>query len=336
MRIATRAGQSYRLPNALSEFQEDLYIHLIDWKRHHVTTDAGQARGVTYDAILPESVSDTYPMIYEPVRAALADHLKAFPFRLHKYFHHAVSSQAANINLFLPILRHPQAASILRCLKPELARIAVDHLDHGYRIEFWDEGHGVLGDKTEMSGTDSDLGIAYYDDDGALCLWLIEHKLTEPEFTTCGGFTSPGRKERHDCSKSFADIVASPFTCYYHDVRRFNYWDITARNREFFSQADSSSGCPFSGGLNQLWRNQLLALAVAGDVNQPFQKATFSVVRHPRNRALDGSIAAFRNLIGNSDQFSTFTSLDFVEAASAHADAGLRAWIQWYRDLYDV
>jgi hypothetical protein len=50
----------------------------------------------------------------------------------------------------------------------------------------------VLNDHTNVSGTDADIAIAYYDNLGNLNLWMIEHKLTEVEFTTCGGFKSRG------------------------------------------------------------------------------------------------------------------------------------------------
>jgi hypothetical protein len=186
------------------------------------------ARGTAYDAILPTDVADQLPMIYPAIRQPLEEHLKRFPFRIHKYFNHVASSQAANINLFLPILSHPAGAAILHEIKPDIARLATERLDHGYRVEFWDEPYGRLRDKTKVSGTDADLAIAYYDTKGELCLWLIEHKLTEAEFTTCGGFKSKGRKPRHDCRKSFADLVRQPSACYYHDVKHFAYWTITA------------------------------------------------------------------------------------------------------------
>lgn len=51
-------------------------------------------------------------------------------------------------------------------------------------------------DHNPVSGTDADIAVAYRDYDDDLCLWLIEHKLTEKEFTSCGGFRSRGKTER--------------------------------------------------------------------------------------------------------------------------------------------
>lgn len=336
MRIYNIDGQEYWLPNQLNDFQFEMYVHLINWKWEHITRDRGRDRGFEYDAILPEPYAGELRVLYPGVVAATLDHHRRFPFRLHKYFNHMASSQAANINLFLPILTHAQADAILGELNPHFARLATEHLDHGWRIEFWDEPFGTLSDKSATSGTDADMAIAYYNHDGDLCLWLIEHKLTEAEFTTCGGFASKGRQERHDCTRSFSEILKAKNTCYYHDVRKFNYWNITEANCDFFVNHVKHAECPFQGGLNQLWRNQLLALAVEQDDRQPYKHAHFSVIKHPRNAHLDASLKSFKDLIGNNPRFSVLTSVDMLRAAQFHADTALDQWIQWYRELYDL
>lgn len=152
MKTIIQNSQTYRLPGALNAFQQSLYLHLINWKWAHITREPGWARDNLYDAILPEEYAGKYPMLYPAIRPALESHLQKFPFRIHKYFNHMASSQAANLNLFLPVLHSPQAAAILATIKPDIARIATDHLDKGYRIEFWDEPFGNLGDKTDVSG----------------------------------------------------------------------------------------------------------------------------------------------------------------------------------------
>ena len=336
MKVFTIDGRDYRLSGNLNPFQRDLYIHLINWKWAHVTREHGTARGGYYDAILPDEYADQFPMLYPEIIPLLQEHLQKFPFRIHTYFNHIASSQAANLNLFLFILRHPQANAIFAKLKPDFARLAVNELDHGYRIEFWDEPFGNLGDKSAMAGTDTDIAIAYYNHQDELCLWLIEHKLTESEFTTCGGFKSPGRRDKHDCSKSFSEILADKHTCYYHDVRRFNYWKLTETNQAFFPNHTHHSHCPFQGGMNQLWRNQLLGLGIEQDERQPYQHVTFSVVRHPRNIYLDQSLNDYQELIANNPKFSVFTSADVIIATSELHDPELDQWIAWYRELYNL
>lgn len=334
MKIFSVNGKEYRLSGGLNPFQQEMQVHLIDWKWEHITHEPGMARGNMYDAILPEKFADQLPILYPNIVPMLREHLKIHPFRIHIFFNHMASSQAANINLFLPILQHPNASAIFSKLKPDFSALAPAQLDHGYRIEFWDEPFGNLNDKTPVSGTDSDIAIAYYNHQGELCLWLIEHKLTESEFTTCGGFRSKGRQPKHDCSKTFPSILADKHACYYHDACGFNYWKITEANRGFFPNHASHMQCPFQGGMNQLWRNQLLALSIEQDERQPYQHVTFSVVRHPRNQHLAETLTAYQTLIADNPKFSVFTSSDVIAAASSMGDDQLEQWVSWYKNLY--
>ena len=339
-------GQTYRIPGKLTPFQQAQYLRLIGWKWRHITTEPGRALGLEYDAILPESYQDGKrpPHLYPGIVEKLACHRQRNRFRLHQHFFHMASSQAAAINLFLPLLVHPQADAVFRCVRPDFASLATDCLDGGFCIEFWGEvgqpetaspgNSGPLADKSAMAGTDADIAIAYRNHDGELCLWLIEHKLTEKGFTECGGFKSRGRQARHDCTRSFANLVDDPAACYYHDVRKFRYWEITRHNKVFFAQTDSDAECPFQGGMNQLWRNQLLGLAIEQDPSQPFRRAIFSVVKHPENSALDATLNRYRALVGDTPKFSVFGSNQFVEAAEALGDAELQTWAAWYRVLY--
>jgi hypothetical protein len=87
--------------------------------------------------------------------------------------------------------------------------------------------------------------------------------------------------------------------------------------------------------MNQLWRNQLLGLAIEQDAAQPYEQVTFFVVRHPRNDALDKTLGAYRNLIGANPKFTTFTSAQVI-AAATKAGSDLKPWIEWYQELYDI
>jgi hypothetical protein len=347
MNVEKINGKDYRLPGGLNEFQLQMYVHLIDWKRAQITTEPGnyKYRGepISYDAILPEAMIDELRVIYPPVVDDLRRHQRENRFRLHTHFNHMASSQAANVNLFLPVLHHPMASKVLVSVKPDFAELATDQLDHGYCLEYWggnfggDESDtGLLGDKSALGGTDSDIAIAYRNFSGELCLWLIEHKLTESEFTPCGGFKSKDRKNHPscDCTRSVSEILKDKNACFHHLVRERNYWNITERNVEFFVNHGKHPNCPFKGGMNQLWRNQLLALAMEQDEQQPYKHASFSVVRHPTNRHLDDSLNAFKDLVGHNPKFSVFTSEDMLRAVEEHQDGVLNQWALWYRTLY--
>lgn len=341
MKVFTIDGKDYRLPGSLNAFQQEMYVHLINWKWNHITKEPGhyqyKGESIPYDAILPKAMVNDLCVVFQPLRNELQQHKKKFPFRQHIHFNHMASSQAANVNLFLPVLLHSNVDEILGAIKPDFKRLTKDRLYKGFCIEFWDTWNdplGNLGDKTAWSGTDSDIAVAYENYHGENCLWLIEHKLTEAEFTTCGGFKSKNRQGKHDCTKSFAEILKDKNSCYYHDVRKFHYWDITAVNQGFFTTGDQHNTCPFKGGMNQLWRNQLLCLSIEQDPRQLYKHVFFSVVKHSGNTSLDNTIAAYKNLIGNNAKFSVFTSADVIAAAEQSADEKLRQWITMYKEVY--
>ncbi|MBN8279116.1 MAG: hypothetical protein J0M16_00725 [Gammaproteobacteria bacterium] len=346
MKVEKINGKEYLLPGSLSDFQRDLYIHLINWKWAHITEEAGvseyRGRPIPYDAILPLRMADELPVVYPQIRECLLSHRRKNPFRLHSYFNHMASSQMANVNLFLPILHHPAASEILRRIKPDFGSLATDQLDQGYCLEFWGGNFGAdsadrgpLGDKSGAHGTDSDLAIAYRNDHGELCIWLVEHKLTEREFTPCSGPKSKDRdSERHHCSSSFAEIVGNKSACFHHDYKKRKYWDITEANQHLFVGYPGHAQCPFQGGMNQLWRNLLLTLALEQREGTPYAHASFSVVKHPDNPHLDDTLGAFHRMLGGNPKFSDFTSRDVLRAAEAVAGGGLRDWVSWYRHLY--
>ncbi len=336
MRIHTFNGEQYCVPNELTDFQLEMYVHLIDWKRENLTKEAAEYRGQLYDALLPVPIARQGYPLYPPIVDRFREHQRAFLFKYHRFFGHMASSQAACANLFLPILKDPDsAATILSSAKPDLHRIATECLDYGFRIEFWDDPYGMLNDHNQAAGTDSDIAIAYYTGDGELCLWLIEHKLTEKEFTPCGGFRSKGRKCAHKC-ESVEEIVANPDLCYCHSIRGHRHWDITLRHPDEFpvDRLLSSVDCPFKGGMNQLWRNYLLALAVEGSEKWLYKRVYFSVVYHPNNPALGPSMSSFEELLGNRSRFSRIPSSILTNAAKVIDDSYTRAWLSWYEGLY--
>lgn len=345
MKVETINNVEYKLPSTLNKFQKEMYVHLINYKWNTLKIkDVGfnkyKGEYIEYDAILPENVRDTLPIIYPNILNDLKKHNDLFYFKLHRHFNHMASSQAANVNLFLPVLLSPKANDILHKIKPDF-KLAVKELYKGFRIEYWDgnsnKEEGLLKDHNARSGTDSDIAIAYYNHDNELCLWLIEHKLTEREFTVCGGSKSPKRdKTKHVCDKSFHEIVDKKNYCYYHDVRENNYWNITDKNKSFFVNYKDFPSCPFKKGMNQLWRNQLLGFAVEEDDKNDFKHVCFSVVHHPDNHYLDKSINDYKNLIDNKSKFSSFTSKDVIDAASVVDDKDINKWISWYKELYRV
>ena len=94
------------------------------------------------------------------------------------------------------------------------------------------------------------------------------------------------------------------------------------------------TSCPFKGGMNQLWRNQLLGFAL--EKSGKFKEVYFSVVKHPENKALDKSIEQYKDLINHNNRFSVFDSKEVIETAAKLNDSDLNNWINWYKELYKI
>ncbi len=343
MREKSINGITYKLPGSLTPFQEEMYVHLINWKWKNITKDVGnynyKGNQLEYDAILPKSVHENYPLLYHSILQELKCHRKKYYFKFHQHFNHMASSQAANVNLFLPILLNPKANEILSKLKPDFDRLAIQQLYKGFRIEYWDgnsnEEKGILQDHSALSGTDSDIAIAYYNHNDELCLWLIEHKLTEKEFTVCGGFKSKDRdKSIHFCDKSYAEILSNKNYCFHHSFKGRKYWNLEEVNKSFFVNHSKYESCPFKGGMNQLWRNQLLGLALENA--KMYKEVYFSVVKHPDNKSLDNTINQYKDLINHNNRFSVYDSKEVIETVSKLDDSELNGWINWYKELYKI
>ncbi len=146
---AASEGESYRLPGGRISFKTTMYRHLVEWKRRYITDERGpvvtrnkKTGEVTvrlYDEVLPEKyrLKELSPHLYSGFANELKGYLDENKFRFHNHFYHMASSQAANINLFLPLLLHPNASTILQALNLDIATLATDVLYNGYCIEYW-------------------------------------------------------------------------------------------------------------------------------------------------------------------------------------------------------
>lgn len=321
----------YKIPSTLTPYQESFYIHLIKWKWKNLTKDPGKYQGREYDAILPEEYKAQYYPLYRPI---VDEVLNQHYFKPHKQFgKHMASSQAACINLFTTILMNPNIASqILNQINPSFKRLATDQLESGFQFEYWDSTNS-LNDHTPVAGTDLDIAIAYYNTKDELSLWLIEHKLTEKEFTTCGGYRSSGNKNKEWCKSQ--TVLNDHDKCYYKYAKEYKYWKLTEESGLFNDKALAKRPeCPFIGGENQLWRNQLMAYAIQKKGH--YKNVHFSVVYHDQNPHLEETINRYGELLNNPTVFSTFTSKQIIQLASSIQNKELQEWIAWYSDLYMI
>ena len=112
------------------------------------------------------------------------------------------------------------------------------------------------------SGTDADVAVFYSFDNHKKGILLIEFKFIEAEFSVCSSFAKKTKTRGHCDSERFFDLVETKNElCGYN---KYSNWTLTTQSKAFDSQKiKSMSACPFRYGLNQLWRNMLLAEKVA-------------------------------------------------------------------------
>lgn len=326
------------------DFQQKVYSYLIKYKKENLKIDGKgiSARGIEHDCLFPKPYCNAKipVMLYEGIKATVKDIQESkFAFKPHIAASvHVASSQTACVNLFVPILESEYADQILE--KSGVAPKEFDHIDRdqlrkGYCLEYWEsslEGtKGLLGDHSPHAGTDSDVAITYRNKNNQLCLWLIEHKLTEHEFTACGGYRSKGisLSEKAYCTScGIEELLENHNKCYYHKHCGYYYWKIMEAQSSFFMGKYDGNGCPFRGGMNQLWRNQLLALELEN--RGVFEAVYFSVISHPENTFLDKTMNDYRALTNNSPKFYDFKSNALVDTAVDY----LPDWSNWYKNVY--
>lgn len=326
------------------DFQHRVYSYLIKYKEEILKID-GQGisnSGVKHKCLFPKPYRDAKipVMLYNGIKTIVEEIQESkFAYKPHYAASmHVASSQTACVNLFVPILESEYADMILK--ESGVAPKGFDHIERGqfrkgYCFEYWEsslEGSkGLLGDHSPHAGTDSDVAIAYRNIDNKLCLWLIEHKLTEREFTTCGGYRSKGitESEKAYCkSCGIKELIKNHDKCYYHKHCGYFYWKIMEKQHSFFCGQYEDDGCPFRGGMNQLWRNQLMAFELEN--RGVFDEVYFSVVSHPENCFLDKTMNEYQQLTRNSPKFSNFKSNTLVDKAVTY----LPDWSSWYKKVY--
>jgi hypothetical protein len=130
-------------------------------------------------------------------------------------------------------------------------------------------GDESIGDQSVIGGTDSDIAVFYTYGVGQKGILLIEFKFIEAEFSVCTSYARKKELKAICDSKVFYEELiegkkkdqSDRFLCGYNN---YYNWDLTSTSKLFNTEAvKTASGCPFRFGLNQLWRNLLLAENVA-------------------------------------------------------------------------
>lgn len=130
-----------------------------------------------------------------------------------------------------------------------------------------------IGDQVGKKGTDADIAVFYNYQNNKKGLILIEFKFIEAEFSTCSSYREKSQiKPICDSHEYFELLVEQKkvdslknYLCGYN---KYLNWQLTKESMVLdIKTINSSSHCPFRFGLNQLWRNMILAERVASTRN---------------------------------------------------------------------
>ena len=257
--------------------------------------------------------------------------------KLHDYAAHLLSSQAFAFNLFLPF-RDGKRERLSECVSDLVGtRLLVDEL----RFEWVPPGAllgELVGDRPvgDEPATAVDVVLWSQLTDGRRAAFLIEVKLTEGGFTTCGGRTSPANRRTDVCSSARL-FFQDPDTCYLRRPKRKRrdrrYWEIFAASHgsvaNAFPGADLDGGCSFAGNAQQPMRN--LAIARALEQDGTVAQAWFALCAHDQNPDVADHWEAWRGLLPDPGMAPSLPASAVIRAGEAE---GHGAWAQWMRERY--
>lgn len=149
--------------------------------------------------------------------------------------------------------------------------------------EFTPTKEESIGDQSAIGGTDADIAVFYTYENNKNGVLLIEFKYIEAEFSVCSSYKGPSKKKEENiqekeerikrkneiqtiCSSKefYQKLLQTKKTSICGYKRKYDNWELTGKSKVFdLNKIKSLSACPFRFGLNQLWRNMLLAEQVA-------------------------------------------------------------------------
>jgi len=325
----------------MDNFSEKLIEHLTSYKQSKLHLDKhGLFKNKEYKHILVEGDLDLnyLPSIRKDVIESLVD------VKRHVYFDHLNSSQAACFNLFVPLsLDKNLSNQVFVDLIPGFKELLSIKFEYSDPKDYLNERKGRNDNKHNI-GTDSDIAIFYLNQEDEKCLCLLEHKLTEKEFTNCNAIKSKNNHNKDKCY-NFKQIWLNTEYCYYQSGKKYNYWHLTKNSNTFFDTSvllAHEGICPFKGSNQQLWRNMLMAQAIESDPENLIQKAYFGVVYHQENEKLfrtkktfksDNVADEFKHILSEKDKFFLITIQQILAEVKKNSSL-VPIWVEEYEEKY--
>lgn len=282
------------------------------------------------DGLHPAMVSEAEPLVDQG------------DLPLHDYAQALNSSQAFALNLFLP-LRVGETGPFAHFISGHLGRpVSVTGID----FEYYGSGDLLAETPTSTPGpndkfTQADVAVHLRDTDGRVGLLLIEVKLTEGGFTSCGGARSRGNRDHAPCEDA-SIFLAEPSRCYlrrpYRAPRDRRYWEIFTLAhgglREAFPGTPEPGPCPFVGDWQQPMRNHALALAATQAGVADFW--AMALVHHDDNPDVVGPWDDYMAATADTGHLHRWPASTLLPAIAQTLTPATPPFEAWLRDRYSL
>ena len=277
--------------------------------------------------------------IYRDYRDLAEVAVRSDGVRLHAHAAHLRSSQAFAFNLFLPF-RQGGNLMLSKLLSAAIgADIAIDEV----RFE-WVPPGALLGEVDGESPTGDepatavDVALRGRLADGRGAAVLLEVKLSEADFTHCGGRKSRGNRRRDVCGSARL-LFDEPDACYLRRPLRSSrdrrYWEIFTKSHgsvgAAFPGADREGPCPFAFGMQQPMRNLAIARGIEQDRDSGVDRVWFALCAHDDNPDVVARWDGWRGLLPEPAMAPYLTASAVVGCGE---EEGLGEWAAWMRGRY--
>jgi len=257
-------------------WQNKVYQHMAEYLTLKGIASFGQsANGNTFKHLLTEEQSEYNFITKEIHTATLARFTDHKAGDLNRILTNTAASQPYCFNLIVYLQQHTILANELFSILLN-KQVRVVHLEPEFTPNTCDNVDGFergmdesIGDQIGKKGTDADIAVFYTYENNKKGLILIEFKFIEAEFSTCSSYKN--KKQIRPLCESIDYIeklvdqkkvdYLKNYLCGYN---KYDNWQLTKESKALnFEKIKSAHDCPFRFGLNQLWRNIILAERVA-------------------------------------------------------------------------
>jgi len=270
----TNEASIYQSGNA---WQKKVYLHMANYLESKAVLSFGASKnGNEYKHLLREEdaqhnyINET---ILELTKKRFEQHKAG---DLNRVLTNTAASQPYCFNLFVHLNENKALANELfsNLFQKE---VTIQHIELEFTPNKMEELSGFemnekdesIGDQAEFWGTDADVAVFYKYDGNKKGVLLIEFKFIEAEFSVCSSYKKKVAA-RQICSTSnfYIHRVINQETDERNNVlcgyNKYENWKLSEKSIALDNEKiKTANACPFRFGLNQLWRNMLLAEKVA-------------------------------------------------------------------------